>query len=181
MVFFYIYYIMKIVLFENYDSWFFFDDSNIRVHKIKNGPNQGKIRFYFLNVSSSLYSKCSMGLSCFRILDTKYEKNSEIRNITLGPKRFRILQANTNHTIIKEFVFDILKNHDAGELFSVSHKFINLLELKFEEKLKNIAVDCKNLGEVMDNLKKIRNEMMEYIKNDLEEWILDQDTKKYNL
>jgi hypothetical protein len=33
----------------------------------------------------------------------------------------------------------------------------------------------------MDNLKQIRNEMMEYIKNDLEEWILDQDTKKYNL
>lgn len=170
---------MELMLFEKYSSYFDFDDGNVRVHKIKNGPNRGKIRFYFQEEDEG-YSKWSMGMGCNKLLDTKYAENEEIRKITLGHlAKFNKLQPNTTHAIIKNLISRELKKLNLPD--DVPYSIMNKVEYEFKEILKNIALDCKNLGEVIDKLKNIDVRMSDFIYGYIKQIEFDDRINKYNL
>lgn len=151
---------MKIKIFKELkvDSYWAFEDEKLKIHKILNGPNKGKILFYFLNEETNLFNdKFSMLLGCAMILDTKYERKKEIREITLGPIQFRKVYVNTITAILERFC-------------EYDNKLISIMKERFSEQLKQIPENSNNLGDMIDALKIIKYEFK-----------LITEPKKYNL
>jgi hypothetical protein len=146
-------------------------DEFLYVYKIK-GFAKGKIIFKLYNKDAreadQKWSTFSMLSGCAQILDTKYENKPEIRNITLGSAKFRKVMPNTIDRVFFDFLKDLGYNRNSNPLV------IKELKVEYQEKLKQIPKAAINLGDVLDELKKIR----ELIR---EKWILLIDMVKYNL
>lgn len=190
-----------IKIYEEFESEYInpfpYQDNYLRIHKIKQGPNKGKIHFIFIipteydtvkHIKKDEENKYSMVLGCIKILDTEYENNPQIRNIELGPVRFRKVAPNTMESVFIEFLISMgYETEDkAGNMYSAARfgEFSELLkDLKdtFSDELGKVAETAKNLGEVMDNLKILRNEIFETLKNHFEDWQLQRSIKSYNL
>lgn len=172
---------MKIKKFENISKYFnkddrylyAFEDENLQIEKISYGPNNGKIQIRFYDEKTNHYSyKCSMMAGCARLIDTEYENYPEIRKIELAPdydefKKFRKVQTNTIESILKYFL----------EKNGIINEFIRLSTIKYKEQIKNIAENAKDLGDILDELRKIYIQ----IKFDYDEWKMQNDANKYNL
>jgi hypothetical protein len=87
-----------------------YEDDYLKIHKIKEGPNKGKIIFKFNEkIDRGLdWSSLSVMSGCAKILDTKYEKIPEIRNIELSDdKKFRRVHSNSIDVILQNFLRQI--------------------------------------------------------------------------
>ena len=167
---------MKIKKFENIGDYFNkdkryeFEDEDLQIEKISYGPNNGKIQIRFYDKETKSYSyKCSMMAGCTRLIDTEYENYPEIRKNELAPdydelKKLRKVQANTIESILKYFLEKNGINQD--ELKEVELIFL----LKYKDEIINIAKNAKNLGDILDDLREIYNQLKFYY-----------DVKKYNL
>lgn len=182
-------------LYDNFgqESAYPYEDNYLKIHKIKQGPNKGKIQFRFIIPTDNMFyskkdeeNKSSMVLGCVKILDTKYENNSQIRKIELGPVRFRKVAPNTMESVFVEFLIDMGYEADKSTMYAESRYgiFSNLLkELKekFSNELKVVAENANNLGDVIDNIKNIRQKVFDYLKPHFSEWQLQRSAKQYNL
>ena len=115
-------------------------DGYFWIHKINFGANKGKILFRFYNEESRNYADSnSMLLGCFRILGTKHEYDPKLRKIKLGGEKFRKLYYGTLDAIVKR-------------LEDVKYT-TNEMRKQYEDKLQDTLTLSKNLGDVMDGLK----------------------------
>jgi len=170
-------------IYENFDEsfkkpYFAFEDDFLTIHKINNGVNKGKILFKFLD-KTGFDNPYSMTLGCAKILDSEYENYSDIREIKIEG-RFIKVQKNTAEAILHEFLLDM-----GYEIPSMSMKWVYDIKEKlweeFEDKIISIPGHAKDLGDVLDGLRKVRNEVFEFQKDHFEKWQLDRDINKYNL
>ena len=175
-----------IKLFDEYiNTATMFSDENLDITKILHGPNIGKIGFSIhvkkdktdLHVQKSVFGgKYSMFYGSILIIGTKYEKMSEIRRIETG--RFRKISTNTMESIFTEFMKDMGYNDLS---FTKERIIVEDLIRKFGEQIEKVATNSQNLGEIIDGLKSIRNQVFDYLKKDFEEWIFKRDVDKYNI
>ena len=166
--------------FEN--KWFAFEDSNLRVHKIKNGENKDKIMFatpYKNEDGVETWSKHSLMLGCARLLDTKYENNPKIREVEIGGMKFREIKIGTLSAISRLFLMQMGYSKEKVNTIIVSFSLISLDPIA--DNLKSLIETAKNLGEVIDGLRIIRDEFFDFHREEYEAWRLNTDIKKYNL
>jgi hypothetical protein len=156
-----------------------FEDDYLKVHKIKEGPNNGKILLKFNDDRdmNTTWSVLSMTSGCAKILDTKYEKIPEIRKVELS--NFRVVHSNSIDVILENFLKQ-MGYEDNNILWYKSEVMVKLKEL-FADKIKMCVNSAKDLGEVMDNLRKVREEIFEFQKPHYEEWEMRKNANKYNL
>lgn len=149
---------MKIKLFEELNNdYFIFEDKYLKIQLIKNGVNKGKIMFRFFNNDTKQFSdKYSMMYSAAILLDSKYERISEIRNIPIGPVLFRKVQTNTLDAIIRKFCTNAVD--------------MILYASKFSNEIKNIPMNANNMGDIFDGLRDVRDRIK-----------IDMDSRKYNI
>lgn len=176
--------------YSDYDksSYWAYSDNFIKIHKILNGVNKGKIQFRFFdeNASHGQYFsyKCSMMFGVAKLLDTKYANLPEIRDITIGSIKFRKTHSNTIEHILKLFTkidFSCYNNPDDKDKSLIKRIISSSSILKFGDNIKEISLTAQNLGDIFDKLKILRDEVYEYQKELLERYIIELDTKKYNL
>ena len=131
--------------YESSKSPFIYEvEKEFKIHKIQYGTNKGKTSFKFYNEEACTYSNTlSFLLGCFKILDTKFEHDPKIRRIEFGGDRYRKLMHGTASSIIKRLEnVDFVKKED---------------KLKYGDKLQNILTYSKNLGDIMDGLKMLKD------------------------
>jgi hypothetical protein len=154
-------------LFE--ELWFEYEDNFLRIQRIKGGPNKGKVNFSFkyINKSTSLptWSKYSPVAACVKLLDTKYEKDSKIRNIQIS---IPDVKQSTMDAVFRNFLKK-LGYTDKKELIGAdSH--VRSLRKMFGEDVKNIGIKAHNIGDILDGLKEIESIIEPYLSS-----------QKYNL
>lgn len=172
---------------EKYDMYewevgspYTFEDKNLIVHQITHGENMGKIFFRFRNKDTKEFTdKYMMVLGCVKILDTEYEKNPIIRNIELGPIKFRKVQVNTLGATLNTFLKEI--GYDNMEIDNVKKRSLYTVIPKFHDKVRELTMAAKNLGDVLDGLREIRKYIFDIQREHYEKWELDRMTKKYNI
>ena len=165
------------IFLEKYDT---FEDKNLIVHQIKHGENMGKIFFRFRNKDTKEFTdKYMMVYGCVKILDTKYEKNTIIRNIKLGPIKFRKVQVNTLGATLNTFLKDL--GYDNMEIDNVKKRSLSTIIPKFHDKVRELVMTAKNLGDVLDGLREIREYIFNNQREYYEEWKLNKKITKYNL
>ena len=154
--------------FENLEKYFnpndhyIFEDEYLQIEKISYGPNDGKIQFRFYDENTHSYIwKCSMMYGCAKLINTEYETYPEIQEIKIGNKKFRKVQHNTIESVLIDFLKRI-GYPDMNELDSCV--------VRYGDKIKNIAENAKNLGDVLHEFRKIYNELK-----------FENDANKYNL
>lgn len=161
------------------DSNFPFKDDKIKIHQVKNGPNKGKIGINFIDENQ----KFAYASGCARLLDTEYEHNIEIRNVKISPKFKKITQFSVE-VILRYFLLDMGYVEDVDNnienVIWVGSDVMTILKDKFEDDFKELE-NSKNLGDVMDGLRKIRDEVFEFQREHFEEWEMNRNAKKYNL
>jgi uncharacterized protein YpbB len=161
-----------------------FQDEYLIVHKVTEGPNKGLIKFKVYEESSERYSiTYSMLYGAAFLLDSKYETNEQIRNIKLeNIAKFRKVNDNTIDAIIFEFLKDIGYSKDKIERMRFdSYHSIKELNTIFFSAIKEVAKYSKNIGEVFDGLRRIRDGFFYYEKPYFDEWKLKNNQEKYNL
>lgn len=164
--------------FDKINSYYLFEDNYLKIKKIKNGENKGKIFFNFFE-DYALISKSSLMLGCAKILDTKYEKNKNIRNIEISDSiKFRKVQPNTMDAILKIFINKI--GYPEKEVKNIFSKRYNEM-MSIDNDIRMIALRSKNLGEVLDGLKKIQESFIESERERFEEWEFQNNIKNFNL
>ena len=164
---------MKLKLFEDVCSddgpINFFYDGDLKI-TMSYGTNSGKI------IIISFNSTYSLMLGCAIILDSKYEKMSQVRNIKNCSLKYRIVTESTLDCILNDFVSDMdeytISSYSDRSIFSYEHK--KLLKDTFKNKIENITVKSKNFGEILDGLREVRYEFFEFQR-------LTSATNKYNL
>lgn len=163
-------------------SYFEFEDDYLKIHKIKNGENKGKIFFKFFE-DYALIASSSLMLGCAKILDSKYEKDKNIRDIEIsGHIKFRKIQPNTMEAILKIFVSKIgYPEKEAKNILSKITKdgFNEIVSI--DNDIRMIALRSKNLGEVLDGLKKIQESFIESKIERFKEWEFQNNIKNFNL
>lgn len=167
-----------------------FENDYLKIHKITEGPNKGKILFKFNENNDTKWSSLSMVSGCAEILDTKYENIPEIRNVELSDnEKFRNVHGNTIDVVLQKFLTqmgyvsinkNIFDRFVSDVLWYRSEIMVNLKNL-FTDKIKMCADSAKDLGEVTDLLKKVRDEVFEYQKDHYDDWELKRNITKYNL
>lgn len=81
-----------------------FDDGNLKIFQIVEGPNKGKISFRFPSEDTFHgYDSNSLILGASKILDTDYINNPDIRNIELMDYKYKKLTTSTKYTTIMQF------------------------------------------------------------------------------
>ena len=162
------------------NKWFAFADDNLRIHKIKNGANKDKIIFAtpYRENEVETWSKQSLMLGCTSLLDTEHENNPEVRKIEIGGMKFRKIQNTTLGAISRYF---LMQMGFSKERVNIIYNGLRILRPIFVDELRKLAETAKNLGEVIDGLKIIREEFFNSNKDEYDAWRLDTDTKKYNL
>ena len=165
-----------------------FEDDRIIVHQIKTGQNKGKILFKFNNEIQSSWDKYSMMSGCAKIIDTEYEKVPEIREVELGDSKFRKVQGNTIDVVLYEFLKDMGYENEPNDfgigkgdvLWNGSQEMLKL-KVNFSDKIKMIPADAKNLGEILDKLRVVREKIFEFQKDHFERWEIERSAKRYNV
>jgi len=161
------------------NDYYYFKDEKLIVHKIFNGPNQDKIFFRFYNEEHENFSdKCSMMLGCTKILNTEYENIEKIRNMELGGSKFRKVHQNTYNTIFNYFLEKFGYNSDEVRYVKRRQPY-RKWESYFKAELQKIATDAKDLGDVLDGLKKYKKDIYDLM--EIEKFRLETDVKKYNM
>jgi len=184
-----------------------FEDEKLIVHQIKTGQNKGKILFKFNNeiqskvvgsckesissiwIFTSSWDKYSMMSGCSKIIDTKYEKIPEIRRVELGDSKFRKVQGNTIDVILYEFLRDMGYEDEPnkfgigkGDVLGNTSEVIKKLKEKFGYTIiKMIPEKSKDLGEILDKLRAVREKIFEFQKDHFELWEAERAAKRYNL
>lgn len=154
--------------YEGYSYDIKYQDDNIRVTQLAYGINSGKIQF---RIQGDLYS---MMYGCFKILGTKYENEPEIRSIKIWD-RWKNVTDTSKSSIIREVSKEI------GYPDFIGMPIMYRLESNFSNEIQRISEVSNNLGEMIDRLKILKAEMIEFEKDYFEEWKLEHDAKKYNL
>ena len=177
--------------YSDYDklSYWQYSDKFLKIHKILNGANKGKIQFRFFDkdagVGNEFSNKYSMMFGATKLLNTKYVDLPEIREITLGPVLFRKVPTNTMESIIREFTekidFSSYDNPDDKDNFLINRILSSATTLRYEDRIREIALKSENLGEVFDKLKIISDEAYEFQKELYDKMKLELDIKKYNM
>lgn len=155
---------MIVKIFEDFeksnDSYWVFEDEYLKIHKILHGANKGKILFRIFNPKENNFNdKFSMMYGAAIILGTKYTNYPQIREIKLGPIKFRKVQPNTIDAIISNFLKDLKHDDDVSTLWI---EMFSKMKFKFEKYIKKIAEESIDLGEVFDGLKKVKDEIEIY-------------------
>jgi hypothetical protein len=168
------------------ESYFVFSDDSVKIHKILYGENKGKIQFRFFNEKGQEFSdKYSMMAGVAKLLNTKYANLSKVREITLGPVLFRKVPTNTMNSIITSFTKKIdlsdYHNPDDKEKFLINRILNSTTTLRFEDRIREIALKSENLGEIFDKLKIVSDEANEFQKEVYDKMKLDLQIKKYNI
>lgn len=158
-------------LFES--EYFIYEDDYLRIQQIKNGPNKGKtiFSFYYKNPRNGIpsWSKYSPLAACVRMIDTKYEKMSEIRNIDLMNTNIsREVKESTMDAVFRNYLSK-LGFRDREDLFKADN-YLRDLRKNFGSNIQEFVNKAECVGDLMDGIK----EVWEYIEPYL-------DTKKYNL
>jgi hypothetical protein len=144
--------------FEKQNYWAY-EDNFLRIHKILNPPNNGKILFRFYDEKSNDFNiKYSMMAGCAKLLGTKYENNPEVRSITLG-NRFREVKVNTMDSIFRNFLVEL--GYERQRMFGDS--LAKELRNEFGDYLQKIPSDAKNLGDIIDGLKELQSIVEPYV------------------
>ena len=179
---------MYIKQFEDYskDSYWAFEDDYLKIHKILHGTNRGKIQFRTPNKENPYtLNKFSMMYGASVLLDTKYVNLPEIREIEIGRELFRKVATNTMDSIMIEFTkridFTDYDNVNDKDGFTIKRLLISSATFKFGDKIKEIALEAKNLGDIFDNLKIVKDEVYEYQTEMYNNFKLELDMKKYNM
>lgn len=115
-------------------------------------------------------SSCALG--CAELLDTKYEKIEEIRNIENDKISRRMISDVTVECIIRRFLSSMAEYGDIKKY--ISSETIRPLIEKFSYQIRNIVQNSKTLGENLDEFRKIRDEVVDFQR-------LKSATNKYNL
>ena len=55
------------------------------------------------------------------------------------------------------------------------------LKVNFSDKIKMIPADAKNLGEILDKLRVVREKIFEFQKDHFERWEIERSAKRYNV
>jgi hypothetical protein len=160
-----------------------FINKDLLINKITEGANKGKILFKFWNEENRTFGdKYSMMAGCAKILDTEYGKNEQLRNIKLEGMKIRKVQTNTVERVVYNFLLDLgYVNEFPDKYLTHGGELILRLRNKFSEKIKAIPTTSNDLGDIIDELKKVRQELFDFQREDYEKWVFDTDTKKYNL
>lgn len=158
-----------------------FKDDYLIVHKITEGRHKGKIKIKIYEESSDRYSITYSLLSGIAILlDTKYEKNEQIRNIKVSDvHKIKTVPQPTVDLILHEFLIDIGYDLDFNK--SIYSGKIKDLQIKFTDDIKNVLQKSNDLGDVFDGLRAVRDDITEFRKDHYEEYVRTTDTNKYNL
>jgi hypothetical protein len=173
-------------IFEEYNDMFQYKDNYVEVQKIVYGPNKGKIRFYFYEPSTDEHHlgtldrySTSLLLGCYKLLGTKYETMSEIRDIKLDSEpKFRKVQTNTADTIMKRLMVDLGYEEN---MYAHLPKLREPIRAIFEPKLKQLPIEAKKLGDIIDWIRKFRDDFFAFQREEFEQWELERSMKKYNL
>lgn len=167
----------------------FTDDYKLKIHKIPNGINKDKITFRFFNKINNDYTdRCSLMLGCARVIGTKYENDTELRNIEIGGSKFRKNHYITIEAIINYFIKDLnykkyrpskyeIVSPD-GEKYYVNNKYLVTL---FEADFQNIVENANIIGDIIDELKKLKPKILKVQQNHYDEWALNKNINKYNI
>lgn len=156
-----------------------FDDGNLKIYQIIEGPNKGKTQFRFLKDEDIMYyDSNSFMLGSSKILDTDYINNSDIRNIELTNSKHNNLTSPSKHGIIYQFFYNLGYNRDDQEQL---RKIFSSAEHIYGEILENISLTSKNLGEVFDRLKKLRDVFFENEIDAFKRYKIEKDANKYNI
>ena len=163
-----------------------FQDDYMIVHKVTEGSNKGRIKFKFYDEDDKNYSNiCSMIFGATKILDTKYIDNEQIREVKIGGIKFRKVPANTIDVVLNCFLEQMGYNpttwRQNPEEHSDREQLIKILKEVFEYKIKNVALESKDLGDIFDNLLKVRDEIFEFQKEHYVEYDSKRMSKKYNV
>jgi len=155
-----------------------FNDGRIQIHKILNGPNKDKV--IIKEIIDDFIAKYSIMLGCTILMDSEYEKNEKIRNITLGENLKKTVQTNTLENIILNFLIDIGYENVT--------RYIKVYSLKIEKykyflknNIQKVYETAINLGDIFDGLRKVREEFFRMEMSDFKKYELKNDIKKYNL
>lgn len=162
------------------DSNFPFKDDKIKIHQVKNGPNRGKIGINFIDQNQ----KYAYASGCAKLLDTEYEHKPELRNVQINNK-FKKITPFSIEVILRDFLLDmgyveVDNKSNIENVFWVGSDVMTILKDKFEDDFKELE-NSRNLGDVMDGLRKIRDEVFEFQREHFEEWEMNRNAKKYNL
>lgn len=160
------------------DNYLAYKDNFVKVHKILHGVNQGKIRFIIFDDKKDEFIRYSMLFGAAKLLDTEYSDNTKIRNITIDPNpRFRKVSLITTEAIINLF----FKKHDLHVFKELDSEFVRNEETKYKDDIQEVANNAKNLGDIFDGLRDIRNNFEKSHKELIDEHKLKTDTNKYNI
>jgi len=158
-------------LFE--DIFYEYEDPKIRIQKIKNGPNKGKInlqtKYFRKDVKREEWTKFSPIAGCVRLLATKYEKNPKIRNIVLDEiNASKEIKVSTMDAVFRNFLSKL--GYKSKEDLFGADSIIRGLRTEFGHYIQELSDKSKNLGDLMDGLREIEEFVEPYIVS-----------KKYNL
>lgn len=163
-----------------------FQDEYLIVHKVTEGTSKGLIKFKFYDEIDKGYTNVnSMVLGSTKILDTQYEKNETIRNVTILDKYKKVHSATFN--IAMRSFFQAMAN-----LASVSLIPQEIDKLTWSDWYKNNTKpamemyfddleDVKNLGDLLDTIRKIRERFFVLEEDEFKEFLLQKNIDKYNL
>lgn len=163
-----------------------FQDEFLILHRVTEGNNKGLIKFKFYDEQDKGYTNVnSMMLGSTKILDTPYEKNSIIRNVPILDK-YKKIQSTTFSIVMKHF-FQAM-----GNLASVSLTPQEIDKLTWRDWYKNNTKpamemyfddleDVKNLGDLLDTIRKIRERFFVLEEDEFKEFLLQKNIDKYNL
>ena len=171
--------------FEKYPAVQFQDEYMI-VHKVTVGDNKGRIKFKFYDEEDKNYSNiCSMMFGAAKILDTNYIDNEEIRKLKIVKNKFKKVPTNTIDVVLNCFLEQMGYNPTSWRQHPDEHtdreQLIKILKENFEDKIKNVALESKELGDIFDNLLKVRNEIFEFQREHYSEYDARRMSKKYNV
>lgn len=168
----------EIKKYPNTKFYWAYESKDFKVHKIITGPNKDKISFRFYDKSNDNYSiKCSTILGCAKVVDTKYENDENLRSIEIGGDKFRRVYINSVEAIIRLFIIDEFSKDFFNSKYFDFKRLINIFGSIFGKVLR----DAKNIGNVIDNLKILKQKMLKMEEENFKKWKFENDTKKYNL
>ena len=158
-----------------------FKDEKIIIWKVTEGVHKGNVKIKFYKDSTGQYSDIwSTMAGCAKILNTKYESNQQIREIIPEIKK-RKISTNTIDTILYTFILNVGYDKDDADKIYRSQRYDNVLKKSFEEKIQNVSDNYKNLGDIFDGLRKVREEFIENEQIFFDEYNLNKEANKYNL
>jgi len=159
-----------------------FQDENLIVHKITEGANKGLIKFKFFNEIDKKYSDvCSITYGTAKILDTEYEKNSIIRNVTILDKYKKIQSTTIKITLLLFFKQLGYTDDDYIRKITYEDRYVKNTKIIMENNFHDAIKRVHNLGELFDEVRKIRDYFFYLEEDNFKKWQLEQDVDKYNL